>query len=50
MDQIYNRCDYCPIQELCMLSKKSYETCVDFVNRYNNGLTIPLDIIKQSPM
>lgn len=40
------RCKNCPLLAYCITQKKDYESCVDMVQRYNNGLLLPPEKLK----
>lgn len=42
------RCEECPLINYCLTQKKDHESCEDMVQRYNNGLLIPLYNIDNS--
>lgn len=40
----------CLLQEYCLTQKHEYDSCADMVSKYNSGLLLPPEYIKNSSM
>lgn len=38
----------CPLKEFCLTQKHDYETCADMVSKYNAGLLLSPEFVKNS--
>lgn len=40
-------CEVCPLYRYCLTQKAEYESCADMVLRYNAGLLLSPELIKE---
>ena len=48
--KMFERCNECPIKDICGYNRRPGDTCETMVNRYNAGLLLPLEAFKESAM
>lgn len=47
---MFERCESCPIAELCLYNRRPQDTCADMVSKYNAGLLLPVEAFEKSSM